>query len=159
MYIRHLLTIAGLLIGRSESILGGLLMTQFGILNLSVPRCIVLFWLYTEGYMSSEFDPNTEFEFEENFSDELEDFDEFDIVNEGVSVRTAILQKERMVALLCIKSGAEGAAICRVDPREKLPAVQIYDDPSAALHWFSRSLRTSKVNGWNVIYDGLPLHG
>lgn len=110
-------------------------------------------------FMSTEFDPNTEFEFESDFDDDLAEFDDFDIVNEGVSVRTAILQKEKMVALLCIKSASVGAAICRVDPREKLPAVQIYDDASAALHWFTRSLRTSKVNGWNVIYDGLPLQG
>ena len=64
-----------------------------------------------------------------------------------------------MVALLCIKSANAGAAICRVDPREALPAVQLYDDPDAATKWFNRSLRSSRKNGWNVVYDGLPLQG
>ena len=74
-------------------------------------------------------------------------------------VRTAVLQKNDMVALLCIKSASEGAAICRVDPREAKPAVQIYDDPEKALEWFTKSLKTSRRNGWQVIYDGLPLQG
>ncbi|HBE81775.1 MAG: hypothetical protein JNK51_08120 [Blastocatellia bacterium] len=109
--------------------------------------------------MSSEFDPNPDFDLEREFYDELADFEDFDIENDDVVLRTAVLQKENMVALLCIKSAPVGAAICRVDPRENLPAVQLYDDPTAALHWFSRSLRTSKANGWNIVYDGLPLQG
>lgn len=96
---------------------------------------------------------------DEEFADEFAAFDDFDAENDNVRLRTAILQKENMVALLCIKSAPVGAAICRVDPREQLPSVQLYDDPHAALHWFTRSLRTSKVNGWNVVYDGLPLQG
>ncbi len=109
--------------------------------------------------MSNEFDPMPDFDLDEDFNDELADFEDFDVENEDVVLRTAVLQKENMVALLCIKSAAVGAAICRVDPREMVPAVQIYDDPTAALHWFTRSLRSSKVNGWNVVYDGLPLQG
>ena len=49
-----------------------------------------------------------------------------------------------MIALLCLKTAPAGAAICRVDPREDRPAVQIYDDASAALEWFTRILRTSR---------------
>lgn len=109
--------------------------------------------------MSNEFDSTPDFDLDEDFNDELADFEDFDVENEDVVLRTAVLQKENMVALLCIKSAAVGAAICRVDPREMVPSVQIYDDPSAALHWFTRSLRSSKVNGWNVVYDGLPLQG
>ena len=74
-------------------------------------------------------------------------------------MRTAVLQKNNMVALLCIKGADEGAAICRVDPREEHPSVQIYDDPAKAIEWFTKSLRTSMQNGWNVVYDGLPLQG
>ena len=66
---------------------------------------------------------------------------------------------DNMIALLCIKTATAGAAIYRVDPREDRPAVQIYDDASAAVEWFTRSLRTSRKNGWNVVYDGLPLQG
>ncbi|HKX83820.1 MAG TPA: hypothetical protein VJL58_06360 [Pyrinomonadaceae bacterium] len=108
--------------------------------------------------MSDEFDDLSDFEFEGDFTDELDLFDEPDGF-EDVVVRTAVLKKQNMVALLCIKSATAGAAICRVDPRESKPAVQLYDDPTAALEWFTKSLRTSRKNGWNVVYDGLPLQG
>ena len=99
-----------------------------------------------------------DFDSEDEFDDEA--FDAFgdDDVHE-LHVRTAVLKKRNMVALLCIKTASEGAAICRVDPREERPAVQLYDDASAALEWFTKSLRTSKRNGWQVVYDGLPLQG
>ena len=108
--------------------------------------------------MSNEFDQDFDFE-EEAFADELEDFEDFDDEEGGVLVRTAVLQKNSMIALLCIKSATAGAAICRVDPREANPAVQLYDDPGAALEWFTKSLRTSRKNGWTIVYDGLPLQG
>lgn len=113
---------------------------------------------------------NEEFDFDENglesfddaeseFSDEdYEDFDE-DGTLEDVMTRTAVLSKNNMVALLCVKTANEGGAICRVDPRETRPSVQLYDDPEKALEWFQKSLRTSRQNGWLVVYDGLPLQG
>jgi hypothetical protein len=109
--------------------------------------------------MSNEFDATPDFEFDEEFTDEFSDFEDFDADVSDVTLRTAVMQKENMIALLCIKSAPIGAAICRVDPRETFPAVQLYDDPNAALLWFTRSLRTSRKNGWNVVYDGLPLQG
>ena len=109
--------------------------------------------------MSNDFDYEAEFEFDDEFDEELAEYDEFDDDLDAVEVRTAVLQKNDMVALLCIKTAAEGAAICRVDPREDRPAVQIYDDADAAVEWFTRSLRSSRRNGWNVVYDGLPLQG
>ena len=105
--------------------------------------------------MSNDFDFKPDFDFEE--FDEFEEFD--DQADADILMRTAVLQKNNMVALLCIKGANEGAAICRVDPREEHPSVQIYDDQSKALEWFTKSLRTSRQNGWNVIYDGLPLQG
>lgn len=108
--------------------------------------------------MSNDFDRG--FDFDDEFADELVDFEDFGDENaEDVLVRTAVLQKNNMVALLCLKSAAAGAAICRVDPRETNPAVQLYDDPDAALQWFTKSLRTSRTNGWTIVYDGLPLQG
>lgn len=107
--------------------------------------------------MKDDLEP--EFDVEAEFADAFAEFEEFDSENEDVTLRTAVMQKENMFALLCIKSAPVGAAICRVDPRESLPAVQLYDDPKAALHWFTRSLRTSRTNGWRLIYDGLPLQG
>jgi len=107
--------------------------------------------------MNNEFEPD--FELDEEFQDDLSEFDDFIGDEDTVTLRTAVLQKNNMVALLCIKSATAGAAICRVDPREAVPAVQLYDDPNAALEWFTKSLRTSKRNGWNIVYDGLPLQG
>ena len=107
--------------------------------------------------MSNEFEPD--FDLDEEFQDELSELGDFIDDENTVTLRTAVLQKNNMVALLCIKSATAGAAICRVDPREAVPAVQLYDDPTAALDWFNRSLRTSKRNGWNIVYDGLPLQG
>jgi len=107
--------------------------------------------------MSNEFDDD--FDFEDEFVHELADFEDFSDDDPDVLVRTAVLQKNSMIALLCIKSATAGAAICRVDPRENNPAVQLYDDPTAALEWFTKSLRTSRKNGWTIVYDGLPLQG
>ncbi len=110
--------------------------------------------------MDNEFDfepENTEFE---DFNGDLDDFDEFDELElSEINMRTAVLSKNNMVALLCVKTANEGGAICRVDPREVNPSVQIYDDPAKAMEWFTKSLRTSKQNGWQIVYDGLPLQG
>jgi hypothetical protein len=78
---------------------------------------------------------------------------------ENVEMRTAVMLKNEMIALLCIKSASQGAAICRVDPREPLPAIQLYDDAESATEWYVRSLRTSQKNGWRIAYYGLPLRG
>ncbi len=107
--------------------------------------------------MSNDFDYPADFDFED-IEQDLEGFDD-DAELDTLLARTAVLQKNDMVALLCIKTASEGAAICRVDPRENQPAVQIYDDPDKALEWFTKSLRTSRRNGWNIVYDGLPLRG
>lgn len=123
--------------------------------------------------MNSDFD-----EFEEHLEDLGDELDEFDLELDDlegefeeefplvraleftdVKVRTAVLKKNEMIALLCLKTAEQGGAICRVDPREASPAVQIYDDPSKAEEWFTKSLSSSLKNGWNVVYDGLPLEG
>ncbi len=110
--------------------------------------------------MRNEFDFNPEdLEFED-FDQNLEDFNDFEELElNEVMMRTAVLSKNNMIALLCVKTADQGGAICRVDPREERPAVQIYDDPAKAMEWFTKSLRTSKQNGWQVVYDGLPLQG
>ncbi len=105
---------------------------------------------------------NDGLEFDE-FLNELEDYEDFDEdleldLNE-VEIRTAILTKNNMIALLCLKTADQGGAICRIDPREDRPSVQVYDDPEKAIEWFTKSLRTSSKNGWTIAYDGLPLHG
>ena len=110
--------------------------------------------------MNNDFDLDPEdLEFED-FDKDLEDFEDFDESEfSEVQMRTAVLSKNNMVALLCVKTATEGGAICRVDPRETNPSVQIYDDPEKAMEWFTKSLRTSRKNGWLVVYDGFPLQG
>lgn len=106
-----------------------------------------------------------EFEFEnldelDELDDVFEEFDDFDeMMDYEVETRTAILSKNNMIALLCLKTAGQGGAICRIDPREDRPAVQLYDDAEKALDWYNKSLKTSRKNGWVIAYDGLPLHG
>ncbi len=109
--------------------------------------------------MEDEFDQDIDFDLSDEQDEVLFDLDEIEDAGGNVELRTAVLKKNNMVALLCLKSASAGAAICRVDPREVNPAVQLYDDPNAALEWFTKSLRTSRKNGWSIIYDGLPLQG
>lgn len=78
---------------------------------------------------------------------------------EPLEVRTAVLAKNDLLALLCLKTSSSGGVIVRVDPRESLPSAQTYDDSDATTKWFNRSLATSKRNGWSVVYVGKPLYG
>jgi hypothetical protein len=107
--------------------------------------------------MNNDFDFDNEDLGFEDFEDGFEEFEEFE--TDDVFVRTAVLSKNNMIALLCVKTATEGGAICRVDPREAQPAVQLYDDPEKAIEWFNKSLSTSRKNGWQLVYDGLPLQG
>jgi hypothetical protein len=88
--------------------------------------------------------------------DDDEGFDEDD---EDAEVRTVVLAKNDMLALLSLKKSDEAGVIVRVDPRQPIPAAQRYDDAEAAVKWFNRSLATSKKNGWEVVFDGQPLFG
>lgn len=91
----------------------------------------------------------------EEFGNKPDDPDDYFVTE----MRTAVLKKKDMVALLCLKTANRGGAICRVDPREEQPSVQLYDDPEKALEWYNKSLRSSRKNGWQIVYDGLPLRG
>ena len=103
--------------------------------------------------------------FDDIISDEAElndfegdDQDEMD-EDEDAEVRTVLLAKNEMLALLGLKKSAEAGIIVRVDPRQPLPSAQRYDDVESAVEWFNRSLATSRKNGWEVIFDGEPLYG
>jgi hypothetical protein len=98
--------------------------------------------------------------------DELEPVDELGFMDLDddederlLTLRTVLLVKNEMVAVLGLKTSAESGMITRADPRQDIPSAQAYDDPEAAAKWFNRSLATSKKNGWSVIYDGHPLLG
>lgn len=104
-------------------------------------------------------DFNDNFEFETDLDDEDFDDSSFAVELTNVKRRTTILTKNDMIAVLGVQTFDQGGTICRVDPREERPAVQVYDNAEEALSWFKRSLRTSLKNGWQVVYDGLPLQG
>jgi hypothetical protein len=74
-------------------------------------------------------------------------------------VRTAVLQKNDMLALLSLKATSDGGQIVRLDPRRPVPSMQRYETEEEAHMWFTRSLATSRKNGWAVVYDGTPLVG
>ncbi len=112
--------------------------------------------------MEHDFDFDDELDDLDGFDDDfegLEDFDDLEELDGEVLMRTAVLSKNNMIALLCVKTADQGGAICRVDPRENSPTVQLYDDPEKAIEWFNKSLRTSRKNGWQIVYEGLPLQG
>jgi hypothetical protein len=104
--------------------------------------------------------------FDDIISDEAEmddfesnEYQEDDEEDEDAEVRTVLLAKNEMLALLGLKTFADNAIIVRVDPRQAIPSAQRYDDTNAATKWFNRSLATSRKNGWEVIFDGQPLYG
>ena len=92
-------------------------------------------------------------------TDELGD-EEDDDEEEPYEVRTAVMRKNDLLAILSLKISADGdGRIVRVDPRQSAPSAQVYEDAEAATHWFNRSLATSRRNGWSVVYDGEPSFG
>ncbi len=103
-------------------------------------------------------EPETETtEFFASADDDEDDFEDDD--DESSEIRTAVMTKNDLIALLTLKVSPAGGQIVRVDPRESLPSAQRYDDEETALNWFNRSLATSRRNGWSVVYDGEPLFG
>ncbi len=79
--------------------------------------------------------------------------------DEDVAIRTVVMAKEDLMALLCLKTSARGGIVVRVDPREQRPAAQVYDEGAIAAKWFNKSVATSRRNGWQVLYDGEPAFG
>ena len=104
-------------------------------------------------------DDEAEPESAEYFEDDDAYEDDEDDEDGSTVVRTAVLMKADMLALLSLKTSDEGGQIVRFDPRESLPSMQRYESDEEALKWFRRSLATSRRNGWSVVYDGEPLVG
>lgn len=88
-----------------------------------------------------------------------EDDDEEGEDDGATVVRTAVLQKNDMLALLSLKAAPDGGQLVRYDPRQSLPSLRRYDSEEEARKWYARSLATSRKNGWSVLYDGAPLMG
>ena len=88
-----------------------------------------------------------------------EDGDEDGEEDGATVVRTAVLQKNDMLALLSLKAAPDGGQLVRYDPRQSLPSLRRYETEEEARKWYARSLATSRKNGWSVVYDGAPLIG
>ena len=98
------------------------------------------------------------------FLEEEEDYDldedDDDGEDDGATVvRTAVLQKNDMLALLSLKAAPDGGQLVRYDPRQPMPSLRRYETEEEARRWYARSLATSRKNGWSVVYDGAPLIG
>src|SRR5215204_3718852 len=94
------------------------------------------------------------------FLDEDDDYDLDEDEEDGATVvRTAVLQKNDMLALLSLKAAPDGGQLIRYDPRQSLPSLRRYETEEEARRWYARSLATSRKNGWAVVYDGAPLIG
>jgi hypothetical protein len=101
-----------------------------------------------------------EFLEEEEDEYELDDEDDDEDDDDGSTVvRTAVLQKNDMLALLSLKAAPDGGQLVRYDPRQSLPSLRRYESEEEARRWYARSLATSRKNGWSVVYDGAPLIG
>jgi hypothetical protein len=96
---------------------------------------------------------------EEDDDYELEEEDEDEEDDGATVVRTAVLQKNDMLALLSLKAAPDGGQLVRYDPRQSLPSLRRYETEEEARRWYARSLATSRKNGWSVVYDGEPLIG
>ena len=102
---------------------------------------------------SAEFlEDEDEYELEEDDDDEDDD-------DGATVVRTAVLRKNDMLALLSLKAAPDGGQLVRYDPRQNLPSLRRYETEEEARKWYARSLATSRQNGWSVVYDGAPLIG
>ncbi len=106
----------------------------------------------SDGEPSEFLEEDDDYEFEE---DEDEDGEE----DGATVVRTAVLRKNDMLALLSLKAAPDGGQLVRYDPRQNLPSLRRYETEEEARKWYARSLATSKKNGWSVVYDGAPLVG
>jgi hypothetical protein len=105
-------------------------------------------------------EPEEFLEEDDDYELEDEDDDEEDGEDDGSTVlRTAVLQKNDMLALLSLKAAPDGGQLVRYDPRQSLPSLRRYESEEEARKWYARSLATSRKNGWAVVYDGAPLIG
>ncbi len=96
---------------------------------------------------------------EEGYEFDDEDDEDEDGDDGTTVVRTAVLQKNDMLALLSLKAAPDGGQLVRYDPRQSLPSLRRYESEAEARKWYTRSLATSRKNGWAVVYDGAPLIG
>lgn len=77
----------------------------------------------------------------------------------ALTIRTAILEKDALLGIVGLAVSAEFAQVGRFDPRTGGPRTSRWDDHNKARRGFRNMLRSSRANGWAVVYDGPPLIG
>ena len=76
-----------------------------------------------------------------------------------MEIRTVLMTKDGIIGAIGLALSGEQAQVARLDLREGQPVSSEFDSPEQAVKGFSNMLRTSKRNGWSVLYDGHPLFG
>jgi hypothetical protein len=108
--------------------------------------------------MSDEFDFEPDFDLEAEFADDISDFDDLIDEAETVTLRTLFCKRttwSRCCASRVLLPVPRSVAWTRV----RLCRRSSLQRQASGPRMVYKKLRTSKKNGWNVVYDGLPLQG
>jgi len=76
-----------------------------------------------------------------------------------LTIRTAIMEKDSLLGVVGLALAARFAQVGRFDPRSGEPLTSRWEDHNKARRGFRNMLRSSRANGWEVVYDGPPLMG
>ena len=76
-----------------------------------------------------------------------------------LTIRTAIMEKDSLLGVVGLALAARFAQVGRFDPRSGEPLTSRWEDHNKARRGFRNMLRSSRANGWEVVYDGPPLLG
>lgn len=76
-----------------------------------------------------------------------------------LTIRTAIMLKDDLLGIIGLAVSPEFAQVGRFDPRTGEPHTSRWEDHRRARKGFRNMLRSSRENGWEMIYDGPPLIG
>ena len=76
-----------------------------------------------------------------------------------MKIRTVLMIKGEVLGVIGLATSPEHSQVARLDLREGRPVSSEFDDPQRASIGFANMIRTSRRNGWEVVYDGQPLHG
>lgn len=82
-----------------------------------------------------------------------------DLEESQATLRTAIMEKDALLGVVGLAVSTGFAQVGRFDPRTGEPLTSRWDDHNKARRGFRNMLRSSRANGWNVLYDGPPLLG
>lgn len=74
-------------------------------------------------------------------------------------IRTAIMSKRELLGVIGLAVSDEFSQVGRFDPRTGEPRTSRWEDSREARRGFRNMLRSSRTNGWEIIYDGPPLIG